>query len=156
MTPRKIKRNLIKIASDEIPKTPTTSSEIIAAYAKEKIKECYGMTKQDGKDPDKLKSKLFFKYAYESKAFSYCIFASDNIISAIEKHIPVERRKYNGCDIQSMSLWNFQSASNSVHRILRRSEYPLIDFLFMHHVYHVYTISFVDNSVFAYFNVAKI
>lgn len=94
MSPRKIKRNLIKIASDEIPKTPTTSSEIIAAYAKEKIKECYGMTKQDGKDPDKLKSKLFFKYAYESKAFSYCIFASDNIISAIEKHIPVERRKY--------------------------------------------------------------
>lgn len=52
------------------------------------------MTQQDESDSNSLSSKPFFKYAHESKDFSYCIFASDNIIDGIKERIPIERRRY--------------------------------------------------------------
>lgn len=52
------------------------------------------MTLQNAEDVGKLKSKEFFKYAYSSKDFQYAVFASDNIIDGIKKHIPKDRRRY--------------------------------------------------------------
>lgn len=51
----------------------------------------YGMTKHDNID---MPSTPFYKQTYECKEFSYCIFASDNIINGIISNIPIDRRHY--------------------------------------------------------------
>lgn len=52
------------------------------------------MTLQNKENIDGLEPKPFYETAFECKDFAYCIFASDNIIDGIQKHIPIEKRKY--------------------------------------------------------------
>lgn len=54
----------------------------------------YGTTIQNETNADGLLPKSFFQHAYKSKDFEYCVFASQNIIDGIKKHIPVHRRKF--------------------------------------------------------------
>lgn len=94
LSKKKCKRNLQKIASSQLPTSPTTSDEINKAFESENILKQFGMTLQNEENVDELTSNRFFKYAHSSKDFEYCVFASDNIIEGIKKNIPVERRKF--------------------------------------------------------------
>lgn len=89
----KIGRNLKKKSTNARPPSPKTCEEIIEAFKKEDVKANYGMTLHDGTDEDKLQSTEFFKTAYECKAFSYCVFASENILNAVKK-MPVHKRRF--------------------------------------------------------------
>lgn len=89
----KIGRNLLKISSSTLPKSPKTCAEIIDALENENVVLSYGMTQQNGENVDGLSSKPFFKKAFECKDFAYCIFVSDNIVDGIKK-IPVARRNF--------------------------------------------------------------
>lgn len=93
LSKRKIKRNLQKIASGQLPTTPQSSDDINKAFQSENALKNYGMTLQNETNGDGLSSTPFFKKAYASKQFQYCVFASDNIIKAIKK-IPIERRQF--------------------------------------------------------------
>lgn len=77
-----------------MPTSPKSSDEINKAYESENVMKQYGMTLQNGTNVDGLSSKSFFKHAYSSKDFQYCVFASDNIIDGIKKNIQVERRNF--------------------------------------------------------------
>lgn len=84
----------MKITNKTLPPSPKTCEEIINVYKNENVMNSFGITLQDENDADALPSTMFFKYAHESRSFSYVIFASDNIINSIQKKIPVSRRKF--------------------------------------------------------------
>lgn len=91
----KIGRNLRKISNSTLPKSPTTVQEVIDVYENPNVMQAYGKTLHNEKDSNHGLTKAeFFKHAYESKEFSYCIFASDNIINKIKLNITINRRKY--------------------------------------------------------------
>lgn len=90
----KIGRNLMKKSNATLPKSPISCEEIIEAYKKEKVIKNYGTTLQNDENCDNLEPKPFFRYAHNAKSFSYVVFASENIIDGIVKHIDVDRRKF--------------------------------------------------------------
>lgn len=72
-----------------LPKSVKTADEINDAFKVPYIWETYGRTyrmKEEDKTP-------FFKYAYNGPEFSFCIFASDDIIKAIEENVDLSERK---------------------------------------------------------------
>lgn len=87
MTFKSIQRTLQQIRCDSVLRSPTTVNEIFATYADPTIFEEYGKSKHDKKN-------IFFKTAYHCAQFSYCVFASESIISTINASIPVENRRY--------------------------------------------------------------
>lgn len=70
------------------PKSPKNVDEIIEAFTNnEYIRTNFGLTKRGGGDddePEKNPKTAFFKGAIESKEYSACFFASDDIIEAIK------------------------------------------------------------------------
>lgn len=80
----KMQRNLRRIRNVAMPKAPTTPQQIIEDFAKANIMQEFGMT-QNGTD--------FYRTTQIEQQFSYCIFASKNIIDEIEK-IPEGRRNF--------------------------------------------------------------
>lgn len=81
---KKCRRNLQKIASSLLPKSPQSSEDIIKAFQSVNVMDKYGTTLQNDENVDGLTAKSFFKHAHSSKQFEYCVFASDNIIDAIK------------------------------------------------------------------------
>lgn len=81
-------RNLLQIRRHALPKSPTTSAEITAVYEDKFVQDNYGLTlRNEGKRTN------FFKHAFECADFSYCIFASDDVIDAALSNVDVGDRK---------------------------------------------------------------
>lgn len=82
---KSVERKLRKARREALPKSPTNAAQINEIYQNDFVRETYGMTlRAKPKDGEGVsKSSKFFKYAYECKDFSYCVYASDDIINAI-------------------------------------------------------------------------
>lgn len=80
-----LQRTLQRLRNEILPKNVSTVAGIVSAYDLPDVMLHYGTTK--GQRP-------FFKTAYECSLFSYCIFASDEIIEMYEDKIPLERRDF--------------------------------------------------------------
>lgn len=81
-------RNLLQIRRNALPKSPASAPEILEAYEKKFVQENYGLTmRNEGKKTN------FFKHAFECADFSYCVFASDDVINAAITQVEQENRK---------------------------------------------------------------
>lgn len=72
-----------------LPKSPSTVTEIEEAFKIDFIRRYYGMTRRHNVEH----KSDFFKHAFECDDFAFCVFASDDIIKAIEENEPIETRK---------------------------------------------------------------
>lgn len=86
---KSILRTLQKIKSTTIPKAPQNAAEITNAFNVEAVREKFGRTIRS----DEEKRTEFFKGAVEHDNYSFCVFASEEIIQAIESQIPEQQRK---------------------------------------------------------------
>lgn len=84
-----VSRSMYKARNQALPKSPKTAEEIIDAFNNGYIMETYGTTKRANND-DK---RSFFKHAFGCEDYSFCVFASDNIIDAITNNVPIANRK---------------------------------------------------------------
>lgn len=85
---KSILRTLQKTKSSRIPKAPKTAHEISEMFKIASVREKFGKTmRNDEKDRTD-----FFKAAFDEDGYSFCVFASDDIIKAIAK-IPEQDRK---------------------------------------------------------------
>lgn len=85
---------MAKIVNGTLPASPTTGEEVIKAFSNDDVKTKYGTSLQNGEDIESLPSTDFYQHTHECKAFSYTIFASQNVINGIKTQIPVGRRKF--------------------------------------------------------------
>lgn len=83
-------RTLTKKYSSKFPESPKNIDEIIKFFNHPSI---ISTTAQTLRKPGEGTATPFFKHAYECKDFSFCLFASDDVIDII-KTIPVDRRMY--------------------------------------------------------------
>lgn len=81
-----MERNLQYIKNKTLPASPNTVEGVRLLFAKEDIMRDFGYTKH-------ADSKPFLKKIFEGSAFSYCVFASDNVIAGLDK-IEVSRRNF--------------------------------------------------------------
>lgn len=72
-----------------LPKTAKTVEEINNAFKVPYIWETYGRTYRTNEE----EKTPFFKHAYKGPDFSFCIFASDDIMKAIQENVDVSERK---------------------------------------------------------------
>lgn len=81
-----VKRSLLRSRTATIPRNIYDVDAILAAYDVPENMQNYGMTSSGNR---------YFKYAHKAATFSYCIFASDDIIRQIDERIPsVNDRHY--------------------------------------------------------------
>lgn len=85
-----IKRNLLKIRSKILPKSPANVSEVTAAFENNLVRENYGLTIRT-KGSERT---MFYKHAFECDEYAYCLFASDDIVNALEKNVEPSRREH--------------------------------------------------------------
>lgn len=83
----KIERTLRKYKSQHMPKHPASCEEIEHQFKDPELMSSFGYTCHD-------EPRIFYKGIYKCDTFSYCVFASDTIIGAIQQNIPVNRRHY--------------------------------------------------------------
>lgn len=82
-------RSLQKTKRAQIPKSPQNAKDILDAFSVESVHDQFGKTmRSDEKDRTD-----FFKGAVDGDGFSFCVFASDDIVKAMEK-IPENTRKF--------------------------------------------------------------
>lgn len=74
---------------EALPKNAANVPDILEAFGKEHILETYGYTYR----PKGGERSTFLKYAFECDEFSYCIFASDDIVKMIEENVEPSNRK---------------------------------------------------------------
>lgn len=70
-----------------IPKNPTIPADLEDAYGKQDVMLMFGMTKADP-------SKEFFKTVFQCDTFSYCVFASEKVITLMDCHLPKAERHF--------------------------------------------------------------
>lgn len=71
-----------------MPQPPKTCGEILKHFGDAKIMNHFGKTCHET-------PRTFYKGAYDGDAFTYCVFASDTIIEAIETYIrDIKHRRY--------------------------------------------------------------
>lgn len=85
ITFQQLKRSLYRARLANLPPNVSTVTEINAAFLLEENKEKFGRT-MSGND--------FFKTAFSCANFSYCIFASDEIIGLFKERIPENQRHF--------------------------------------------------------------
>lgn len=85
-----MQRNLCNIRAKALPSSPKSVEEILKSYDSEFVRQHYGLTLRDGEN---VKT-MFFNHAFQCDEYSYCIFASQDIINAIKTNIDVKDRKY--------------------------------------------------------------
>lgn len=83
---KKIERTLRRRKNVRHPKKPNEISDIINAYKEQINMVEYGLNLR--------KTKRLYINTIEHEEFSFTLFASLDIISLIEKHIPPEKRNY--------------------------------------------------------------
>lgn len=83
-------RSLTKTYAKKFPKSPMNAAGIIESYNDEFVRENYGLTLRNNSE----ERSMFLKHAYTGNGFEYCLFASDDVIKAIEKNIAPENRFY--------------------------------------------------------------
>lgn len=83
-------RNLHKIRNKVLPKSPNNVEEINSIFENENILMEYGYTsRKDVEDQT-----VFFRTAQAYNGFSYCVFASADIVEAIKANISPGNRTY--------------------------------------------------------------
>lgn len=80
-----LKRSVQRARAYKLPQNVIDVAAINDAFSRPETMATYGMTKAN---------KVFFKTAYECAAFSYCVFASDDIIERFQERIPKDRRHF--------------------------------------------------------------
>lgn len=85
-----MQRNLQKIRQKTLPKSPKDVSEIVKSFSSDFVKKHYGTTLRESDE----KKTEFFKHAFQCDEYAFCIYASDDIIHAINKEILVKKRQY--------------------------------------------------------------
>lgn len=80
-----VNRTLYRDRLVNMPHNAQDVPSIVVAYSKQDIVSKFGTT---------ASGHSFFKTAYECAEFSYCIFASDEIIKMFQEGIPQDRRKF--------------------------------------------------------------
>lgn len=83
----KVSRTLTKNYAKKFPPSPKSVAEILAFFSDESIQNTIGMTLRDENEA----TTPLFKHAFECEAYSFCVFASDDIINIIKAKIPAER-----------------------------------------------------------------
>lgn len=84
----RVQRGLHKLKTKALPPSPTTCKDVQNVFENPDVMALYGTTiGQTARTP-------FFKHAYASDAFSYCVFSSDNIIDQIKAEIEPQKREY--------------------------------------------------------------
>lgn len=78
-------RNMHRYRDKVIPHNASTPAAIAKSYSDPNIMKLYGTTKTN---------RPFFKTVYECGTFSYCVFASDDIIDKFQEKIPLQRRDF--------------------------------------------------------------
>lgn len=78
-----LKRSVYRARNTNLPQNAQDVPSIIEAYSRPNTMSKFGNT---------ASGNSFYKTAYSCEAFSYCIFASDDIIKMFEEGIPIERR----------------------------------------------------------------
>lgn len=73
-----------------LPKSPKDVPEILRASSNEFVKKNYGTTLRQNKD----EKSDFFRHAFQSNEYAFCIYASNDIINAINQEILPENRQY--------------------------------------------------------------
>lgn len=95
-------RNLTRIAASKFPNSPNNIDEVIAYFNHPSIKTTTGKTLRPPTEP----SSDFFKLAFKSKDFAYCLFAADDVIEII-KTIEIDRRMYSDGTFKITPLGDF-------------------------------------------------
>lgn len=80
-----VKRSMYRAMSKILPKNAPDVESILRAYDDPDYMEKYGTT---------VSGKHFFRHGYSCEQFSYCIFASEEIIELFQTAIPIERRHF--------------------------------------------------------------
>lgn len=80
-----MKRRCYRSRQTGIPNNAPDVPSIISAYTNEDIMKRFGQT---------ASGKTFYKTAFSCEQFSYCIFASDDIIEMYQQRVPVDRRDF--------------------------------------------------------------
>lgn len=80
-----VKRSLYRAMSKVLPKNAPDVKSILTAYEDENFMKMYGKSNS---------GKPFFRCGYSCEQFSYCVFASEEIINEYQTAIPVERRHF--------------------------------------------------------------
>lgn len=84
-----------KARRSALPKSPKDVQQINELFETPHVRDNYGLTKRpetkDGQ-PGQPRS-MFFKRAYECEAYAYCIFASDDVIKALQQNSQGTTRK---------------------------------------------------------------
>lgn len=83
----KMKRNLTRIKTNVLPKSPKTIEEVIEVFKNPEIMKTFGMTSHN--DP-----KLFYRGTVNEKDFAYSVFFSQAVADLITAHIEPGRRRY--------------------------------------------------------------
>lgn len=87
---KSILRTLQKTKRSQIPKSPQNAKDILDAFKIASVRDQFGRTmRKDEKDRSD-----FFRGAVDGDGFSFCVFASEDIIKATEKVIPENKRKF--------------------------------------------------------------
>lgn len=79
----KLKRSMYRKRQRILPKNAQDVPSILEAFSDDNIFDKYGKTASGNK---------FFKTAYNCANFSYCIYASDDIIDLFHASIPIDQR----------------------------------------------------------------
>lgn len=90
-----MERGLLKIRNEALPKSPKNCEEIIAAFNIPYVIENYGLTIRDGDESANTPPRsMYYKHTFESNEHSFCVFASDDIVKAINEHVTQDTRRY--------------------------------------------------------------
>lgn len=90
--PNKHMRGLTKIYAARFPESPKNIKEIIDYFVHQSIASTIAQTQRNSNE----QTTPFFKHAFECKDYSYCLFASDDIIEIIGTIRPDKRMLF--CD----------------------------------------------------------
>lgn len=84
-----MQRNLTKIRAKALPSSPNNADEITKIFESEFVRKHYGETLRKNEE----EKTMFFKHATQSEDYAMCIFASQDIINAINVNIEVQDRQ---------------------------------------------------------------
>lgn len=87
-----VESSMAKARRESLPKNPKTIEEINTLFKTQSVHQNYGLAKRpiDEMAPSDVQ---FFRGAYKVGEFSYCVFASEDIVKIIEKNIKDMERK---------------------------------------------------------------
>lgn len=88
-----VKSSCNKARRAALPKSPQTVEEINKLFETEHVRNTFGRTKRAEVEGETTQGAMFFKRAYACNAYADCIFASDDVVNAIQQNTEPTQRK---------------------------------------------------------------